>query len=375
MSSPRPNVLIVDDREANLLALESQLEDMDCEIVRASGGNEALKQLLKREFAVMLLDVQMPDMDGYEVARLSRENPVTRDVPIIFVTATHDTAENALRGYGTGAVDYLFKPVNPHILRGKVRVFLALSRQRKQLVDAIRAHEETLAALELSNDALRHFTHAASHDLGAPLRAVSGFLEALEEEIGQELGPEPRDYLDRSLQAAARMRSLLDGLLVYAGLMRSVRWTEVACAEVVADVRADLDARVSASGGRIEVSELPTVTGDRDRLYQLFLNLVSNALKFHRAGEAPYVRISVQERDGERVFHVDDRGLGIAPEQREKVFEAFERLHGESLYQGTGLGLAICRQIVEQHCGRIWVESSPEGGSRFCFTLGSRTPS
>src|SRR5689334_534415 len=124
MSSARPRILLVDDVEANLVALEAALASLDCDVTCARSGNDALRELLKRDFAVMLLDVQMPEMDGFEVARLARENPATREVPIIFVTAMNETEENMLRGYGSGAVDLLFKPVNPQILRSKVKVFL-----------------------------------------------------------------------------------------------------------------------------------------------------------------------------------------------------------------------------------------------------------
>src|SRR5260221_7531262 len=157
------SVLLVDDVEANLMALEAQLGAMGCELVRASTGNEALRQLLKREFAVMLLDVQMPLMDGYEVARYARENPTTRDVPIIFVTAMDRTDENVLRGYGTGAVNYLFKPVNSQILRSKVRVFLDLylSRERKRVIEEL---EESVRARD-------EFLIIASHELRTPLTA------------------------------------------------------------------------------------------------------------------------------------------------------------------------------------------------------------
>src|SRR3954451_15280814 len=132
VTEAKPSVLLVDDVPANLVALEALLDDMGCELVRAEGGNAALRELLRREFAVMLLDVQMPEIDGYEVARYVRENPATRDVPIIFLTATLRNEEGLLRGYGSGAVDYLLKPLNATILRAKVRVFLDLylSRQR-----------------------------------------------------------------------------------------------------------------------------------------------------------------------------------------------------------------------------------------------------
>ncbi len=368
-SSDRPKVLIVDDREANLIALDALLSDLGCDVVRASNGNEALRQLLKHEFALVLLDVQMPEMDGYEVARYSRENPTTRDVPIIFVTATHATDESALRGYDKGAVDYLFKPINPHVLKSKVRVFLDLYMSRKRIAAEVEAHRETAAALERSNAALRHFTHAASHDLRAPLRTMNGFLDALDEEARGQLGDEALQYLQWSRQAAARMRDLLDSLLAYSRLARPSEATEVSCSEVVAQVRADLADRVTASRATIEVGPLPVVRGDRSRIYELFLNLISNALKFTRPGEPPRVRVTAEDRGRQHVFCVVDHGIGLPADAFESIFEPFSRLHSQDKYEGSGLGLPICRQIVEQHGGTIWAEANPESGTRFCFTL------
>src|SRR3954471_22163454 len=133
MTVTSPHVLLVDDTQANLVALHAVLRDLPCQLVEARSGNEALRQLLKREFAVVLLDVQMPEMDGFEVARYARDNPATREVPIVFVTAMHETPDNLLRGYGSGAVDVLFKPVNPDIVRSKVQVFLDLYLGRRRL--------------------------------------------------------------------------------------------------------------------------------------------------------------------------------------------------------------------------------------------------
>ncbi|HEX2677844.1 MAG TPA: response regulator, partial [Polyangiales bacterium] len=255
--SPKPNVLIVDDIEANLVALEAALGTMECELVRASNGNDALRCLLKREFAVMLLDVQMPGMDGYEVARYARANSATRDVPIIFLTAMNKTEANVLRGYGTGAVDFLFKPVNVDILRGKVSVFLELYEGRRKLANEVASHKKTLASLEQANEALRHFTNAASHDLRAPLRAVEGFMQALDEHLGPDFDAEARDYLMRSRRAAQRMDSLLRSLLAYARLQKPADHTRVKCKAVVDQVRADLAEAISASGAELTVEELP----------------------------------------------------------------------------------------------------------------------
>jgi two-component system sensor histidine kinase/response regulator len=366
----KPSILIVDDVEANLVALEGVLDDVPCNIVRARGGNDALRELLKQEFAVMLLDVQMPEMDGFEVAKYARGDPMTRDVPIIFLTAMHDSEASILRGYGSGAVDFLLKPLNPHVLRAKVRVFLDLYNSRHKLAAEVAAHRVTLASLELANTALRHFAQAASHDLKAPLRAMRGFLDALAVEVGSTLPAHAVDYLERSRLASQRMDSLLNALRTYAGLQRPIANVMVDTNQVVRNVLGDLKDRIESAGASVEVSELPPVQADPDRLYQLLLNLIANAVKFSRPGVPPRIKVYVPAQARPFTLCVEDNGIGIEPRQYDAVFEAFIRLHEESKYEGTGLGLAICKQIVHQHGGSLWVESEPRRGSRFYFTLG-----
>jgi signal transduction histidine kinase len=366
----KPNVLLVDDVEANLVVLEALLGEMDCQLVRANSGNDALRQLLKREFAVILLDVQMPEMDGFEVARYARENPTTREIPIIFLTAMHSSDENLLRGYGSGAVDFLFKPINPEVLRAKVRVFLELWEGRRRLTDEIDAHKKTMAELQITNEALRHFTSAASHDLREPLRAIDGFLQAVSEDFGEALPPAGRDYVDRARRASQRMVSLLDSLLAYARLQRPVAWITVDCNQTLEQVTHDLAARIADAQATVVVRPLPTIRGDTARIYQLFLNLVGNAIKFRRPDQPPHVEVSAEVKDGETVFSVADNGIGIAPEHQTVVFEAFRRLHNRTQFEGSGLGLTICQQIVEQHGGKLWMTSEVGRGSTFFFTLG-----
>jgi two-component system sensor histidine kinase/response regulator len=366
----QPAVLLVDDVEANLVVLEALLGGMDCQLVRAASGNEALRQLLKRDYAVMLLDVQMPEMDGFEVARYARDNPASREVPIIFLTAMHSSDENLLRGYGTGAVDFLSKPINPEVLRAKVRVFLDLYLGKRRLAGEIEAHKRTLGELELANQALRHFTNAASHDLREPLRAVDGFMQALEEDFGETLAAQARDYLTRSRRASQRMVALLDALLAYARLQKPAAWTRVDCNQVAEQVKSDLAERIRTAGATVTIAPLPAVRGDNARIYQLFLNLIGNAIKFRRPDAPARVDVSAEEHAGEPVFVVADNGIGIAPEHQTKVFEAFRRLHNRTQFEGSGLGLTICQQIVEQHGGRIWLESASGQGTKVFFTLG-----
>jgi signal transduction histidine kinase len=369
MDEIKPNVLLVDDVEANLIALGALLSDLNCELIRAKSGNEALKHLLKHDFAVVLLDVQMPEMDGFEVARFARENPHTRDIPIVFLTAMHGSEESILRGYGSGAVDFLTKPINSYVLRSKVQVFIELYLSRRKLALEIAAHRRTLQALESANRALLHFTHAASHDLGAPLRSVRGFLGALSDATGDQLDEKARNYLQRARRASERMDALLGSLRSYARLQKPVAHAEVDCNAVLELVRTDLSELIEASHATLSAASLPTITGDRDRIYQLFLNLVGNALKYRKADELPQVALSVERDPQYWTFCVTDNGIGIDAAYSATVFNAFSRLNAQSVYEGTGLGLAICQQIVEQHGGTIWLESQLGRGSSFYFTL------
>jgi two-component system, sensor histidine kinase and response regulator len=370
MTLPRPKLLMVDDVEANLISLQAVLSDLPCELVLARSGNEALRALLKHEFALLLLDVQMPEMDGFEVASHLRSNARTRDLPIVFLTAMHHNEASALKGYGSGAVDFLVKPIDAAVLRSKVIVFLELYAKKRELAAALEAEQKATRELSRANEALRHFTQAASHDLGAPLRAIQGFLRGLDDEVGAGLAPTPKRYLDRSRNAAARMATLLESLLAYAELRRPAEPTQVNLNAIVERVASDLTPRIEQSKAELVVGELPVVRGDASRLYQLFLNLIGNALKFRRAELPPRIVISASRRAlGEWLCSVEDNGVGIPPEHASTVFSAFKRLYSQDEYEGSGLGLAIVREVVEQHGGQIWVESELGRGARFCFTL------
>jgi signal transduction histidine kinase len=358
----RPAVLIVDDIEANLVALEAQLDTLDCEIVRAGSGNDALRALLRRDFAVMLLDVQMPGMDGYEVARLARSNRSTRDVPIVFVTAMHETEASVLEGYGSGAIDFLFKPINPHILMGKVRVFLELHESRRKLLDEIESHKRTLADFEA-------FNYSVSHDLRAPLRPLEGFAAVVLAENAGVLDERARDYLGRIRAAAVRMGQLIDDLLALSKISRTaVRRKPVDVGALAAEVVGEL--RAAEPAREVELVVAPGLSAMADaRLLRIALeNLLRNAWKFTR--NRPRARIEVGARaDGERAFFVKDDGVGFDPTYAARLFQPFQRLHRATEFEGTGIGLAIVNRIVGAHGGRIWAESSPDAGASFCFTL------
>lgn len=364
--NPRPSVLIVDDVDANLVALEALLEALNCELVRAKNGNEALSQLLKRDYAVMLLDVQMPVMDGYEVAKWARENPRTRDVPIIFLTAMSENEENVLRGYGTGAVDVLFKPINAYVLRSKVQVFLDLYTSRRNLEREIDAHKKTLAELEA-------FNYSVSHDLRAPLRPLEGFSKALLDDYGDVLDEHARDYLNRIRAASQRMSQLIEDLLRLSQIRRAeVRPEKV---DLAALARAIVDELRRSDGDRRVELVIPEITTDADaRLVRIALeNLLRNAWKFTRKKTAARIELGVRKDPGETVFFVRDDGIGFDPAFAKRLFQPFQRFHPAGEFEGTGIGLAIVDRIIQHHQGRIWAEATPDGGATFYFTLAPRS--
>ncbi len=246
---------------------------------------------------------------------------------------------------------------------------------RKRLEDEVRRHaaelerrvDERTGELRDANDALEAFGHSVAHDLRAPLRNMQALAAALVEDVGHRLGPDGRDYADRIVRAGRQMDRLITDLLAFSRLSRAdVPVGPVDLDGVVAEARDGLAERIAGTGARVAVDgPLPVVVGHRPTLVQVVTNLVENALKFVRPGERPEVRVRA-ERAGRRVrLWVEDRGIGIAPEHRDRIFRVFERLHGEEAYPGTGIGLAIVRKGAERTGGRAGVEPRPGGGSRF----------
>ena len=246
---------------------------------------------------------------------------------------------------------------------GRVELAAELARTRAEL-------QRHNVALTRSNRDLEQFAYVASHDLSEPLRVMTGFVEQIERRYDDVLDERGRRYMLHIVEASRRMRALIDDLLEYSRFLRTEHdSTLVDTSAVLGRVLASLASRIEASGASVEVGDLPHVWSEPQQLESLLLNLVSNALKFSRPDVAPVVSISGVVDGDWATLRVDDNGIGIAPEYRERIFRMFQRLHVREAYGGTGIGLAIAQQIVELHGGRIWVEESPAGGARFCVTL------
>jgi signal transduction histidine kinase len=371
MSSTPVCILLVDDKPENLLALEELLKQPDRHIIRAGSGQEALRLLLKHEVALVLLDVQMPEMDGYETAQLMRGAGPTRSVPIIFLTAGDRSEERAFRGFEVGAVDFLYKPINPLVLQNKVDVFVQLHRRNQDLRAVNSALERTSAVLSEKVADLEDVNRTISHDLRAPVRALRGFTQLLEESLEGKLEGEAQHFMNRITQAADRMTRMLDDLYALLRMSASAETFPLTdCSVVLRDVLADVGSDVEAAGAVVTSDEMPTIRVSPVLLGQILQNLIGNALKF-RNGTGPHIHVGAEAQAGVWRFNVRDDGLGIPEDAHARIFNLFSRLGSDG--PGTGVGLALCKRAVEKHGGRIWVESRPREGSTFYFTIPERS--
>lgn len=354
------NILLVDDKSENLFALEELLTRPDRSIFKASSGNDALRALLKHEFALVLLDVEMPDMDGYECAQLMRSAERTRLIPIIFVTAGDRSEERTFRGYEAGAVDFLYKPINSHTLASKVEIFLELYRTNRAL-------ERASASLRDRIDDLEYVHQTLSHDLRAPLRSIRAFSEVIVETQRDRLDAQGLDALDRVVRAATRMTTMIEDL--YAVLKftsEEVNVTNVDLSAVLRDVLENLRSDIERMKARITYGALPTLRTTRRLVVQVLQNLIANALSF--AGTEPLViEVSATRRATAWEITVRDNGVGIPPSERERLFKLFSRI--DEARSGSGVGLALCKRAVEKLGGRIWLVTDTGSGAAFSFTL------
>ena len=368
------NILLVDDDPTKRFALKTILAPLGETLVEAASGADALRQLLRQEFAVVLLDVRMPMMDGFETAQLIRQRPRSELTPIIFVTALDKAETDSGRGYELGAVDFVFAPVVPAILRAKVGVFVdlyraqqELRRYRTQLEDLV---EERTTALTAINRELEAFSYSVSHDLRGPLLAFDGLSKALLDDYGERLDSRARDYLQRMGAASRRMGAVFDGLQtlfrVTGGDIHREQVDITALAMEIAD-----DLRESNPDREVKVTIAPGLTASADaRLMRILLgNLMSNAWKYTRTKQDAAVEVGSEVVDGEIRHFVRDNGAGFDMLYSHKLFGAFQRLHSQDEFPGAGIGLATVRRIVNRHGGRCWAEGAVGEGATFYFVI------
>lgn len=398
-------ILIVDDMQANIIALKKVLELHSLEVDSAESGEEALKKILKYDYSLIILDVQMPGMDGFEVAETLGGSNRTKDIPVIFLSAVNKQKKFISRGYETGGVDYITKPVDPDLLILKVKTFLKLYEQKKELrdmrdllskeIEIRKEAQENLEhkvnertkelvqkneELELRNHELQQFSWVVSHDLKEPIRKIEMFIKILKDRY---LPPDEKalDYVQRTLGSAERMSKLITDLLDYSRLSSNVEPEMTGLNEVMEEVLADFDYLIEEKEAQVHIGPLPSIMAVPSQLRQVFQNLVGNSLKFSKADTPPVIEItgeciSDKDFDSPAAFDggycrliVKDNGIGFDESYLEKIFMIFQSLNDRKSYEGTGIGLAIAKKIIEKHNGLITAKSRLGEGSEFIIVL------
>lgn len=397
-------VLIVDDKQENLYSLKKLLEIHNFNVDTALSGEEALKKTLKNFYALIILDVQMPEMDGFEVAEAITGYGRTKDIPIIFLSAVKINKTFIAKGYDSGGIDYVTKPFDPDVLLLKVKTFYRLSEQRRQLNEAQIALKEEIEIrkkaekelsdlnhsleqrvaertqelykinreLEMSNNDLQQYASVASHDLKEPLRKIQIYCDRVKREF-LATNPEGQIYAQKIITSSQRMSNLISDLLNYSKLSGEGLFQLTDVNQIVKELITDLELLITEKNARVDVDTFPEMEVIPGQIRQLFQNLISNALKFSRKGVPPVIRVSVEEVEKEKEklcrIEVADNGIGFNEAYKDKIFTMFQRLHSKDAYEGTGIGLAIVKKIVEKHNGTISVSSRENEGTTFTILL------
>ncbi len=402
-------ILLVDDREDNLLSIETILETDGYQLVKANSGRQALKILLKEfDFALILMDVKMPNLNGFETASLIYEREKLKHIPIIFITANNYGDENIFKGYKAGAVDYIYKPINSDLLRAKVSVFIELYKKNHQLlaqekkliainknleneirerkISEQKVHElnsqllGNIAQLEDANKELDRFAFMASHDLQEPLRKIRTFSDLLYMRYNDNLDENGKMHIHRIKTAAERMQLLIQDILTFSKMsLDKIDYVNSDLNIIIKEVLSDLQETAQKEDATITIGSLPTLPVNPVLIRPLFSNLISNAIKYRRPDVKPVINIFTENdvdeegRNGNdkkyyRIY-VQDNGIGFDQKYAEQIFGMFQRLHSNKEIEGTGIGLALCKKIVEEHKGFISARGEINKGSTFVVSL------
>lgn len=352
-------VLLVDDIPANLLTLESILEDDSRILIKAFSGNEALKLLMDEPIDLILLDIQMPDMDGIEVAQLLRANPKTKHIPIIFVSAIAKSERPSFAEFEPGSYDFIPKPLDIEETQKMVAIFEAGCRYKS----LIREQENKIKKLTEHFD---KFLYILSHDLNAPLRAIENLVQWLEEDLKANASEESVENINLLRNRVGKMKMLLEGLLKYARATGKNSLPEMVNPKLLAE---EVFKRNNANGDvalQLE-SDVETIETDRQALTMVLNELIKNAIQYN-TNPCPEVAIKVIKHQDRTEFSVSDNGQGIKPQQQKMIFEVFQTLPSANNEPSAGVGLAIVKKIIEDRNGMVWISQTHKNGLDIHFT-------
>ena len=366
-TTPLAKLLIVDDEVAQMKALCNTLEEEGYATTGFTVANEALAALRRQPFDLVLTDLMMPEMDGIALLRAAQEI----DAHVVGIVMTgHGAIDTAVEAMKAGALDYILKPFKLSGILPVLSRALGVRRLRMENEELQQRVRERTSQLEVANKELEAFSYSISHDLRAPLRSVGAFSTILLQEHSSQMPAEARRLLDIVATSARRMEQLIEDLLRFSRLSRQSLSKQPV--DVPALIHAILEELRQQEGDRyieVKVGEVPNCVGDRPLLRQVFVNLLSNALKFTRQRDKAIVEVGSQQQEGETVYFVRDNGAGFDARYAGKLFGVFQRLHSGEQFEGTGVGLSIVQRIVQRHGGRVWAEGKVDGGATFYFTL------
>ena len=365
-------ILIVDDDSFTLETLARFLRQQGYQPFTAENGKAALTLCQKEKLDIILMDANMPELDGFQTCRKIKKITALQEIPIIMVTGLDDE-DSVTQAFASGAEEYITKPVNWAVLRQRLRLLLAHQKAEAEL-------REFTTDLAKSNRDLEDFAYVVSHDLKEPVNLIQAFCRRLKMRCGLQLDEHGHEYLRRINSSADRMQQLIDGLLSYARITTSKQpFTKVALGKLTEKIVNDLDLQIKKLNATVTIKNLPTIEADQLLIDQLFRNLLSNSLKYQAKDSNPLITITgtplpalTHGDKKEWEIKVKDNGLGFDNRHCEKIFTMFQRLEHKKQLPGTGIGLAICRRITEHHQGTIRASSIPGYGSEFFITLPER---
>ena len=364
-------ILIVDDAPENIISLKKVLEVNGFEVDTASSGEEALKKILKNSYVLIILDVQMPEMDGFEVAEAISGYSKAKETAIIFLSAAIANVNLITRGYSSGGLDYISKPVDMNILLLKVKTFYRIYEQSRALNEM---QTKLLEEIEFRKEAERkkdEFISIASHELKTPMTSIKGYIQLLERSLDKEDLETTRVRLHKVQNQVEKLNLLVADLLdiskIESGKLKFNK--KYFSFDKILDHIVEIMEQANPQVKFIKKGQINTeIFGDEMRIEQVIINFITNAIKY--APDSDEVHITSELRGDEIYFSVKDFGIGMAKEHQQQIFDKFYRVEETSeRFQGLGIGLYICQEIIERHEGKIGVNSEPDEGSEFYFTI------
>ncbi len=362
-------LVLVDDNPENLRTLKSLLDSEGYACYPAISGQLALDAVYDVEPDLILLDIMMPDMNGYEVCRQLKADKATRDIPVLFISALDDSLDK-LKAFEVGGLDYIPKPFQAEEVLARVKTHISLAKTRQKLADANKKLIKHAFELEMKNKDLNAFSYTVSHDLRAPLRRIDGYSQMLEEDAAESLSQQAREYLERIRFNVKQMGQLIDDMLQLSRVSRTrIAPQNVSLSELAEKINKNLQSSYPAQQPTISIKPGMVAYCDPSLMEIALTNLFDNAWKYSARNDKARIEFGECERQGEKVFYLRDNGIGFDMKYVNKLFQPFQRLHNDSDFEGTGIGLATVAKVIQLHGGEIQVESQPGLGTEFFIKL------